>query len=407
MSTCPLASPDRPAIEAVLFDLDDTLYRIEEIPQRVRENIEAFMVDRLKINPDVVPELCQHCYVNYGTTLAGLVLTPHAPHHEKHRCQQPPKQQQESGAAAAVANGGDSKDPDPVAAASAELAAAREEDSRVEREMHEFYKHWHDEVHASLPYESLFPHRAHPKNLALKALLDSIPSRVAKLVFTNADDAHAARCLELMGLSAEGDFDEVITFESTMRDAAALGLVRRGRPVVCKPADVSFRLALRAASRAVARKRGEKEGASESHPPLLDPASVAFFDDSTRNVAGAAASGIFSVLVGRTGLSELEAPGASAQLASVLDLPVALPSLWTRHGAEPPADLLRGGRLRSEEEREADGARARAARGAAETAEQVRNALSRKNVKARRRRSSSAEEGSKGGSESPVPLVPA
>ena len=225
-----------------------------------------------------------------------------------------------------------------------------------------------------------------------------------------------------------------------MRDAAALGLVRRGRPVVCKPADVSFRLALRAASRAVARKRGEKEGASESHPPLLDPgasfpphffplfvsgfcieggitsslllflshtASVAFFDDSTRNVAGAAASGIFSVLVGRTGLSELEAPGASAQLASVLDLPVALPSLWTRHGAEPPADLLRGGRLRSEEEREADGARARAARGAAETAEQVRNALSRKNVKARRRRSSSAEEGSKGGSESPVPLVPA
>lgn len=140
---------------------------------------------------------------------------------------------------------------------------------------------------------------------------------------------------------------------------------------------------------------------------LSHTASVAFFDDSTRNVAGAAASGIFSVLVGRTGLSELEAPGASAQLASVLDLPVALPSLWTRHGAEPPADLLRGGRLRSEEEREADGARARAARGAAETAEQVRNALSRKNVKARRRRSSSAEEGSKGGSESPVPLVPA
>ena len=41
MSTCPLASPDRPAIEAVLFDLDDTLYRIEEIPQRVRENIEG------------------------------------------------------------------------------------------------------------------------------------------------------------------------------------------------------------------------------------------------------------------------------------------------------------------------------------------------------------------------------
>lgn len=96
--------------------------------------------------PPNQPTKCQHCYVNYGTTLAGLVLTPHAPHHEKHRCQQPPKQQQESGAAAAVANDGDGKDPDPVAAASAELAAAREEDSRVEREMHEFYKHWHDEA---------------------------------------------------------------------------------------------------------------------------------------------------------------------------------------------------------------------------------------------------------------------
>ena len=41
MPTCPLASPDRPPIEAILFDLDDTLYRIEEIPERVRENIEG------------------------------------------------------------------------------------------------------------------------------------------------------------------------------------------------------------------------------------------------------------------------------------------------------------------------------------------------------------------------------
>jgi hypothetical protein len=44
------------------------------------------------------------------------------------------------------------------------------------------------------------------------------------------------------------DFDEIVTFESIMRDAARLGLVRRARPVVCKPADVAFRLALRAAA---------------------------------------------------------------------------------------------------------------------------------------------------------------
>ena len=161
------------------------------------------------------------------------------------------KQQQESGAAAAVANGGDGNDPDPVAAASAELAAAREEDSRVEREMHEFYKHWHDEasflsfwvlevegrkitrykkkppifcfVSPPLPLPPpLF--RSTPPSLTSLSSPTSAPEQprpqgpsglypfqVAKLVFTNADDAHAARCLELMGLSAEGDFDEVIT----------------------------------------------------------------------------------------------------------------------------------------------------------------------------------------------------
>ena len=114
---------------------------------------------------------------------------------------------------------------------------------------------------------------------------------------------------------------------------------------------------------------------SHTHTPK-NSASVAFFDDSTRNIAGAAAAGIFSVLVGRTSLSETEAPGASAQVASVLDLPAALPSRWTRHGAAPPAALLRGGRLRTEEEAEADELQAREASGAAETAEQVRNALS-------------------------------
>ena len=113
------------------------------------------------------------------------------------------------------------------------------------------------------------------------------------------------------------------------------------------------------------------------------------------------------MLVGRTGLSAIEAPGAAAQVASVLDLPEALPSLWTRHGSEPPLALLRGGRLRTEEEAEEDERQAReeAARGGvAETAEQVRNALSlkkKKNVEARRS-SRSAEEGNKEETKSPV-----
>ena len=106
------------------------------------------------------------------------------------------------------------------------------------------------------------------------------------------------------------------------------------------------------------------------------------------------------MLVGRTGLPEADAPGAAAQVASVLDLPTALPSLWTRHGTEPPLDLLRGGRLRTEEEVEADEAQPRqAATSGAETAEQIRNALSSKSGgggggAGRRSRRGSADEGS-------------
>ena len=78
-----------------------------------------------------------------------------------------------------------------------------------------------------------------------------------------------------MGLSAEEDFDGIVTFESVMADAAALGLVRRGRPVVCKPADVAFRLALRAAAREVAKKKrkGKENGPSSAAAAAasLDP----------------------------------------------------------------------------------------------------------------------------------------
>lgn len=367
------------------------------------------MVDRMKISAEDVPELCTRLYINYGTTLAGLVLSPHAPHHDHHHRQ---KRQSNGDKSKSGAENGDNLDP--VAAATAELAALRAEDLRVEREMHEFYKEWHDRVHAALDYKSLFPPRDHPHHAALRRLLASIPKGVAKLIFTNADEEHAKKCLDLMGLLRSEDddddeeneeeeeqqqqrdllppsssspfFDDVITFESIMQDASKLGLVRGGRPVVCKPADQAFRLALRATERVLRRKREEEEGGGgggernndDASSFQLHPSSVAFFDDSTRNVAGAAAAGIFGVLVGRTGLSESEAPGASAQVASVLDLPETLPSLWEAHGAEPPRELLRGGKLRSEAEAELEAGEAEAAtaaaRGGGGTMEQLRNA---------------------------------
>ena len=115
-------------------------------------------------------------------------------------------------------------------------------------------------------------------------------------------------------------------------------------------------------------------------------------------------------------VDDLAAACAANRKSRQRDLPAALPSLWTRHGASPPADLLRGGRLRTEEEAEFDELRAReAACGEGETAEQVRNALSgkkKKNTSGRRSSSGGgAEEEGGGGSakkqvESPV-LSPA
>jgi FMN phosphatase YigB (HAD superfamily) len=62
-------------------------------------------------------------------------------------------------------------------------------------------------------------------------MLDSIP--LPKYLFTNADVAHAARCLELLGLAS--CFQRVIAFEDVMAAAEAEGLVHHGCPVVCKP----------------------------------------------------------------------------------------------------------------------------------------------------------------------------
>jgi FMN phosphatase YigB (HAD superfamily) len=75
---------------------------------------------------------------------------------------------------------------------------------------------------------------------ALRDMLDSIP--LPKVVFTNADRAHAARCLDLLGIA--GCFRRVIAFEDVMEAAAEQGLVRHGCPVVCKPNRQAFDVAL-------------------------------------------------------------------------------------------------------------------------------------------------------------------
>ncbi|CAK8536072.1 unnamed protein product [Lathyrus sativus] len=59
--------------DCLLFDLDDTLYPFSSgLSNHVTENIQEYMLEKLGIQEDKVPELCVSLYKIYGTTMAGL-----------------------------------------------------------------------------------------------------------------------------------------------------------------------------------------------------------------------------------------------------------------------------------------------------------------------------------------------
>ncbi|HEV2530363.1 pyrimidine 5'-nucleotidase [Phenylobacterium sp.] len=94
----------------------------------------------------------------------------------------------------------------------------------------------------------------------LTTALERLPGR--RLIFTNADDVHARRVLERLGL---GDlFDEVFHIGS-------FGYVPKPDPRVFERMNAAHH---------------------------IDPATTAFFEDSERNLAPAAALGMTTVLVG-------------------------------------------------------------------------------------------------------------
>lgn len=139
------------------------------------------------------------------------------------------------------------------------------------------------------------------RDVKLKEILDSIP--LPKYIFTNADRRHADTCLHLLGLS--DCFRDVICFENIMATAEQMGMVHHGRPIVCKPNRQALKIAKKIA------------GVSCSE-------SIVFFDDSTRNVTSGVRAGVYSVLVGRTGVD----CSAHLQIQSMHDLPSAMPWLW-------------------------------------------------------------------------------
>ena len=111
----------------------------------------------------------------------------------------------------------------------------------------------------------------------LAASLSRLPGR--RLVFTNADEGHAGRVLRRLGLEAL--FDDIFH----------IGSANRSGGLAPKPKPEAFARLMAA------------------HP--LEPSATAFFDDSERNLAPAAALGMTTVLVGGGG-----SPGPAARYAT-------------------------------------------------------------------------------------------
>jgi pyrimidine 5'-nucleotidase len=61
--------------ETLFFDLDDTLYpSTNGLWQTLRNRIELYMVEVMKLPPEIVPNLRKELFLKHGTTLRGLAI---------------------------------------------------------------------------------------------------------------------------------------------------------------------------------------------------------------------------------------------------------------------------------------------------------------------------------------------
>ncbi|XP_034207267.1 uncharacterized protein C24B11.05 isoform X2 [Prunus dulcis] len=158
---------------------------------------------------------------------------------------------------------------------------------------------FHSHVHGRLPYDSL------KHDLVLRNLLLSMPQR--KIIFTNADKAHAAQVLNRLGL--EDCFEGIICFE-TLNPHHHLEPVDSNSPILCKPSVEAIEAAIRIAN--------------------VDPEKTIFFDDSARNIASGKAAGLHTVIVG----SSVLVPGADHALSSIHNIKEAIPEIWEGEGGQ-------------------------------------------------------------------------
>ncbi|KAH9301890.1 hypothetical protein KI387_013473 [Taxus chinensis] len=157
---------------------------------------------------------------------------------------------------------------------------------------------YHSFVHGRLPYHFIKP------NPVLRNILLSMPQR--KLIFTNSDTVHATKVLKKLDL--EDCFEAVICFESLNMD-----YLDQQQNQDCNPltSPVIIKPSIEAMKRAIAIANS-------------DPQRTLFFDDNARNIAGAKAAGINTVLVGRCERSE----GADYVVEDINNVKQVIHEIW-------------------------------------------------------------------------------
>ncbi|CAL9244251.1 unnamed protein product [Arabidopsis halleri] len=178
------------------------------------------------------------------------------------------------------------------------------------------YDDFHRFVHGRLPYSTLKP------DPILRNIILSLPIR--KVVFTNADKAHAAKVIARLGL--ENCFEKIISFETlnpiTKTESPVDTKTREifdissymANPdpsielpkttVVCKPSEGAFEQVFKMAN--------------------INPKKTLFFDDSIRNIQTGKRVGLHTVWVGTSHREE----GVDIALEHIHNIREALPELW-------------------------------------------------------------------------------
>ncbi|XP_004514386.1 suppressor of disruption of TFIIS [Cicer arietinum] len=268
----------RQKYDCLLFDLDDTLYPLScGIAKACGQNIKDYMVEKLGIDKNIIDDLSNLLYKNYGTTMAGL------------------------------------------------RAIGYDFD----------YDEYHSFVHGRLPYENL------KQDPILRNLLLSLPYRkliftnadkvhaVKALNRLGLEDCfEGIICFETLNpihknnVSDDEDDIEFVGSSTNNSNTSDCGSnfqifdiishfaqsnpteVLPKTPIICKPSEYAIELALKIAN--------------------LDPQRTLFFEDSARNIQAGKRVGLDTVLVGKS----QRIKGADYALESIHNLREAVPELW-------------------------------------------------------------------------------